>query len=167
MWTYLVVRLILLAVSSAQNVNLAEPALPCDFYQSVNITDGFKHGNGSISYNGQMFPSGSYGYTDKIVLYDRMEEEVEEHIRGCICGLENSKPCVPFCCPENYLKFKSSVFCEKYNHKLIVNSTNDELYSEVDVIKDYTPILQKCFSYNYNLRADEGHSWKLLKVSKF
>ena len=155
----LVFQLIVLAKLSIQD----DDVLPCHFHESVNITDGFEHENGSISHNGHLFHIGSYWYSDQVYLHDSTIETVEEHLRGCVCGLETSKPCVPFCCPENYLKRGDSyLMCEKYNHKLIVNSSNVEGYHEIDVMEDYTPIHRVCETYE--LPSEDVDFWKLQKV---
>ena len=143
--------------------NCAKISLPCHFLESINITNGLEQLNGSYSFDGQMFPSGTYGYTDKIYLHDHSNETVKEHLRGCICGGETLKPCISFCCPENYIKKEGSENCEIYEHEPIINSSNTEKYDQINVAKDYKIIHgRKCDSFAINESGDE---WKFLNVS--
>lgn len=95
-------------------------ALPCNFNESVNITDGTDHGNGSISFNGDMFHKNTYAMTDQIYLDNGTVKTVDRHLRGCFCNLETSKPCVQFCCPENYIKNESNSVCEPFEHNALI-----------------------------------------------
>lgn len=133
----------------------------------MNITDGTDHGNGSYSHNNHLYNNESYGYTDKIMLHNGTFITVKEHLRGCICGLKGAKPCLPFCCPENYVSHlvgNQSNECIPFDHELIVNSTNDEGFKEINVKNNYIPIHFKCKEYYVLDKSDD--IWKLHKVRR-
>ena len=162
-WQFLVIQLFLLVLMSVHHSSCKKIPLPCDYHESKNITDGTNHKNGSYSLNGHMFHNGSYGYTDKIFLLDKTNKTVEEHLRGCLCGFEASKPCVSSCCPENYIKKTDSSPCEPFNHTLIVNSTNNDRNKLINVTEHYTPTLRICDGFKL---PENYFEWKLLEVSK-
>lgn len=68
-------------------VKLAE-GNPCPIVESLTITDGLQHENGSISYNGLIYPSGSW-YEDEL---DNVSV-----ILGCPCI---GRICMFKCCPD-------------------------------------------------------------------
>lgn len=86
-------------------------ALPCDYFESIDITGGTLDQNGTMIFEHMEFPQGTYAkvtYTlkkfHKIVL-DAKNETIgvayytrapkPEYTRGCVC---NRKSCVRFCC---------------------------------------------------------------------
>lgn len=69
--------------------------LPCDFHDSINITDGIHHFNGSIFFNGLEFTPDQYIRTNHNLTKSMQRIRVEHYTRGCIC---NVKPCYRFCC---------------------------------------------------------------------
>ncbi|XP_017057708.1 probable G-protein coupled receptor Mth-like 10 isoform X5 [Drosophila ficusphila] len=73
-----------------------DPNVPCNFYDTVNLTGHTVFSNGSYDYYGTIIPRnlvGVYDYVHKS-LTERIE--VPEHVRGCVCKL---KPCINICCP--------------------------------------------------------------------
>lgn len=87
--------------------------LPCDFHDSVNITDGFRHPNKSISFDNIVFSFDEYATVD-YVLNGTERVKTESHIRGCPCTI---RPCIRLCCPygsfvENTLE-DFSIECSK------------------------------------------------------
>ena len=161
-WEFLVFQLFLFFLMSVHHSSCEKIPLPCDFYESENITDGTDLKNGSYSFNGHMFHNGSYGYTDIIFLHNKTKKTVEEHLRGCLCGFEASKPCVSSCCPENYIKKNDLSPCEPFNHTLMINTTNNDRYKLINVTEHYTPTLRICDGYEL---TENYFEWKLLEVS--
>lgn len=72
------------------------PDLPCDFHDSINITDGLLDADDSIHFNGITFPRGQYTEMDYILVNGTEYTAVNSHIRGCPC---NVKTCIRLCCP--------------------------------------------------------------------
>lgn len=68
---------------------------PCDFFDSVNITDGINLNNQSIIFDGIEYPKGQYAVFDYIITNGIDRSSVDPHIRGCLC---NRMPCLRFCC---------------------------------------------------------------------
>lgn len=62
--------------------------LPCDFLDSINITDGIHRNDQSITFNNITFTRDQYGYVNE-------NGTDRSYPRGCICNL---KQCVRLCC---------------------------------------------------------------------
>lgn len=87
--------------------------LPCDFYDSINITEGVHHPNESITFNGTEYNDNNYARINyDVVNGTRME--VRPYFRGCPCKI---KPCVRLCCPYGmFAKFDlSTISCDDEN----------------------------------------------------
>ena len=142
------------------------PSLP--FSRVIKyFTDGLNHFNRSYSFDGLMFSPGTYGLTNQVNLHDCTNETVKEHLRGCICGLETSKPCVSFCCPENFVKNGNSLECKRYEpiSQTLVN-TSKFIKSGAINPTDHYKIIQgrKCqWSALHQILA----RWKFLEVNIF
>lgn len=69
-------------------INEASPnqTLPCDFLDSYNITDGIRHENGSISFEGVDYPSDLYAAVNYQVVLGR-NKSFEPYVRGCLCKI--------------------------------------------------------------------------------
>lgn len=71
-------------------------ALPCDFQDSVNITNGVLQTDGAIIFDGTKYPKEQYSNMDFILINGTTRATVDPHLRGCPC---NVKPCIRLCCP--------------------------------------------------------------------
>ncbi|XP_037721779.1 probable G-protein coupled receptor Mth-like 2 [Drosophila subpulchrella] len=74
--------------------------IDCDFFDTVDISDGKRFSNGSYLYENLLIPSYLTGEYDFKLLANGSKEAVASHIRGCVCKL---RPCVRFCCPHNQI----------------------------------------------------------------
>lgn len=70
--------------------------LPCNFLDSVNITDGVRLKNNRILYNGVEYPQNQYAKVNYTLKNGNISEPSEPYIRGCLC---NIKRCIRLCCP--------------------------------------------------------------------
>lgn len=70
--------------------------LPCDFLDSVNITDGAMQSDRSIIFDNTKFTANQYSLIDYIIANGTHRLPAEPHLRGCLC---NRKPCIRLCCP--------------------------------------------------------------------
>nr|XP_016994494.2 probable G-protein coupled receptor Mth-like 3 [Drosophila takahashii] len=77
----------------------------CDFYDTVDISNGQKFPNGSYLHDGLLIPANLVGEYSFRTLPDGSKEAVSSHVRGCVCKL---KPCIRFCC-SHYHKIDDSV----------------------------------------------------------
>lgn len=93
---------------------------PCSFFESVNITNGIKHSDGKIEFNGIIYSKEFYGDFNYKFINRSHKISVKSHKRGCICLLTN---CVQMCCPEgqSYFSQQSSDPChdDPYQEKYI------------------------------------------------
>ncbi|XP_053674611.1 G-protein coupled receptor Mth2-like [Anopheles nili] len=72
-------------------------SLPCDFIDSVNITDGEKLPNGDIRHNGVIYNSTFYRTIDYEYENYSTKKFVADYIRGCLCAV---RICVRLCCSD-------------------------------------------------------------------
>lgn len=76
--------------------------LPCDYLDSINITDGTLQPDTSVTYNNITYPPDQYFDID-YVLRNGSKTHIKvqsSYRRGCLC---NIKPCVRLCCPAGVL----------------------------------------------------------------
>lgn len=90
----IIVAILLLSISWNSRLSVCSE-LPCDFFDSVNITNGVLHPNKSITVDGIVFAEGQYATLDYIFVNGTDQLNVKPYIRGCVC---NQKPCVRLCC---------------------------------------------------------------------
>lgn len=83
--------------------------LPCNFLDSINITDGVRQTNGSILFDGVLFEDDQYAKINYTLKNGSDKLPAEQHIRGCLCTYD--RPCVRFCCTPEEAKDKTSDFC--------------------------------------------------------
>lgn len=99
-------------------------SLPCEFIDSVNITDGVFQPNNSIIFNGIEFTQDQYAEINYI-LKDNKMHRVEPYRRGCPC---KRKPCIRLCCP--YGSF-SVVNSEETGFKCRTDEAAKQIESEI------------------------------------
>lgn len=68
---------------------------PCSFLETINITDGIRNFDGSISHDGIRFSENHYKEYGYIYRDYEHKQTVKKHIRGCICLY---KICIRSCC---------------------------------------------------------------------
>ncbi|KMY96647.1 uncharacterized protein Dsimw501_GD20187, isoform C [Drosophila simulans] len=73
-----------------------DPNVPCNFYDTVNLTGHRLFPNGSYDYYGTIVPAELVGTYDYIHSSLTERIEVREHVRGCVCKF---KSCLNICCP--------------------------------------------------------------------
>lgn len=74
--------------------------LPCQYFDSINITDG-KRDNGDIIYKNVTFKKGQYAEVNTVLSYDKDKvgefTKVAPYLRGCLCNRPGVN-CVRLCC---------------------------------------------------------------------
>lgn len=70
--------------------------LPCDFLDSINITEGIRQSDKSIIYNNMTFHQDQYAKINYKLENGTARVAVDPYIRGCVCI---DKPCIRLCCP--------------------------------------------------------------------
>lgn len=134
--------------------------LPCSAFDTINITDGVKHDNMSITHDGIMYSVEQYKNYSYIYRNYQYKRIVKEHIRGCIC---QHRICVKSCCPKGYVRVNGNKCTKKKNvtefeFKLTIhhNSTakNHNLHGHIEYGLTYgTP----CLGYN----LETGDEYKI------
>lgn len=88
---------------------------PCNYLDSINISDGAMQPDSSIIFNSITYPKDQY-FDINYVLRDGSKTHINVHSsyrRGCLC---NIKPCIRLCCSAgvfyNNVKFK----CQRYTN---------------------------------------------------
>ncbi|XP_017066430.1 probable G-protein coupled receptor Mth-like 10 isoform X2 [Drosophila eugracilis] len=93
-----------------------DPNVPCNFYDTVNLTGHTVFKNGSYDYYGTIVPANLVGRYDYIHKSLTERVEVPEHVRGCVCKL---KACLNICCPWRHIfdtELDGCVIDQKDNH---------------------------------------------------
>lgn len=88
----------LFALSVCWNSAVTQSIGPCNFLDTINITNGVHQPNESIIYDETEYPKEQYASWNYI-LENEIRRPVKTHIRGCICNL---MPCIRLCCPFGY-----------------------------------------------------------------
>lgn len=117
--------------------------LPCDFLDSMNISDGVTYSNGTVVYEHFEFPVGQYTKINYTFNDDNERMTVAPYTRGCIC---NRKSCIRLCCPFGSIQVKSRQ-CQPNE---VAKSV--ELFSTIYINKNTTnvqPVLKFPFIYGY------------------
>lgn len=83
-------------LNQCNGLHFRSDSLPCDFQDSVNITNGILQSDGAIIFNGTKYSKDQFAEIDYIVVNESKRETVESHFRGCPC---NVRPCIRLCCP--------------------------------------------------------------------
>lgn len=115
--------------------------LPCEFHNSINITDGRRNYDGSISYDNITYTPNQFGVVDFIVKR-RVHVLVPVHIRGCICEI---KKCIRLCCPygQKYDGAKGELVCSSHvgPHNVIDSIQNEHGKNQTITMKDHFGII--------------------------
>lgn len=133
--------------------------LPCDYYDSINITAGVLHSNDSITFNGFEFTYGQYSKFNYI-LNGTERTTVAEYIRGCPCI---NRSCVRLCCPlGSVMDSGDNLKChadQAANH-LTIDITDDLNQTRtVDLNENFGLLEPKCHISYY---ADDYHINKVI-----
>uniref|UniRef100_A0A182MTR6 Methuselah N-terminal domain-containing protein n=1 Tax=Anopheles culicifacies TaxID=139723 RepID=A0A182MTR6_9DIPT len=73
-------------------------SLPCDYIDSLNITDGERLPNGDIRHNGVIYNKTYYREIDYEYEDFATKKYVPKYLRGCLCAV---RICVRLCCGEH------------------------------------------------------------------
>lgn len=135
-----------------KQISLVEFNLPCNFIDSINITDGILQSNKSILFNGILFPKDQYAKVN----YNKRNGNsaitiVEPYIRGCPC---NIKECIRLCCP-----FGSFVDSMTFNGEFTCNKNEaaKNIKSEILLDNNQTIILDLPQHFSFIDRACKRH----------
>jgi hypothetical protein len=83
---HLVIVLTFIAIECSE-INFHESEF-CDFFETKNITSGEKFENGTILFEGILYPKGYYRtYNYTLQEKDKTHVSASSHIRGCFCKL--------------------------------------------------------------------------------
>lgn len=104
-----------------------ENKLPCDYFQSVDISSGSMANDGSITMAHMTFPPEQYSIISYEIKNGNIRESVSPHRRGCAC---NRHACVRLCCKIGQL-FVAGMGCVKHEAAAAANismkiRTNDD-----------------------------------------
>lgn len=100
-WRQLLAIVIFLLSVNWMHASSLSPDLPCEFLDSINITAGVKQANGSILFDGILFPIDEIAEVDYSLENGKEHISVKPHIRGCLCQIQ---PCFRLCCPHGSFK---------------------------------------------------------------
>lgn len=76
------------------NAKFINGKLPCDYFDSINISHGVKQ-NQSIKFDGIEYREDQYAEINYVII-NEVHKQVKPYFRGCICNIVD---CIQFCCP--------------------------------------------------------------------
>lgn len=127
----------LLSLADVCNPHFIEHNMPCDFLDSINITNGALQSNKSIIYNGIEFPAGQYVNINYTVRNVTEIVPMPSYTRGCACNL---KPCIRLCCPFGMIHLKSGV-CKAHesaaHFKVFTEQYRNNQFEDVEVVQKF------------------------------
>lgn len=106
------VMLIVLMSPKWNGAVFSSDVLPCDFQDSINITDGTRDPNdNTIEFNNLLFHKNQYAELNyDIDKKTKSRKATAPYFRGCPCSI---KPCIRLCCPFGKAVLNASR-CENY-----------------------------------------------------
>ncbi|XP_058464529.1 G-protein coupled receptor Mth2-like isoform X3 [Malaya genurostris] len=120
--------LVCYSLGTAENVHL-----PCDFLDSINITDGVLSRDGSITHDGIRYEAVNFAMVN--YSYDASGKKIDapDYIRGCVCQV---KSCVWLCCPKQFIVYGNRYqSCQIAASQILVNTElNDGRIVEIDLM---------------------------------
>lgn len=151
-----IVYLVLIICLMANGIEVSN--LPCKLTESVNINDGIRNPNGSITFDDLNYDLGLYGRSE----YDENSTYIGLHLRGCPCLIT---VCVHLCCPRNHVK--EDLYCVdhyKFPSFEVINNFK-EANDTVQLHKDVAVVYGKPCESTFQLEDHE--EWILNKVRDY
>lgn len=155
------VLIIFLTIVTQSNAYLDDPYKPCNYLDTINITDGEKNNDdGSIMFEGIYYSKALYSTYDYEFLNESYHQSVAPHTRGCTCKINQSKPCVRMCCPRGqYLKNRNCIANDSVSNLYVSFLNEDRLFVEGNIFDYFNYVVGKpCYALNTE------ESWILLQV---
>lgn len=103
--------------------------LPCEYFESVDISAGSLSDDGSVKLGHMTFPPEQYGLISYQIKNGHITESVAPHRRGCVC---NRQTCVRLCCKAGSL-YVTGMGCVEHdaaaaaNISMIIRTRDGEL----------------------------------------
>lgn len=112
---------------------------PCNFMDTINITDGYKDENNSFVHEGIVYEYGTYGLYGYVIENQTEKITVPSHYRGCVCKY---KPCIRLCCVKGVGPNGDHEGCIKSNILNIFTSGYEEATIDMDT-HEYGLLLER------------------------
>lgn len=138
---------------------------PCNFKDTINITDGYKDENNSYVHNGIIYAPGTYDLYSYIIENQTEMVPVKEHYRGCICKY---KLCIRLCCLEGVGINGNHPSCVKNNILHVPNEENEERTIDIES-HEYGILVDRPCAQMYVLEPLDysDDQWHFVKVRLF
>lgn len=120
--------IIVLIALTAINCSVAGDKLPCDFFESKNISSGVRQSDDSIFFDGVIYRKDQYATVD-YVLDKGQSTAANPHIRGCICNIQ---PCLRLCCPLGSIHKRVNGTMVCHEHAAAKNFEHEVLHENND-----------------------------------
>lgn len=146
---------------------LSTNELPCEFEDSINITDGQVLSGGSILHNGIEYTKQQYDTVNYRLVNNVKRIKVDAHLRGCPCNVQT---CLRLCCPlgefVNMSKLKRGTILQEipcYHHESAKNY-HSEVFDQ-NSHQSHVEILDKYFSYAVLLKPTKFYKLKNYQIT--
>lgn len=166
MGVFLVFGIVLTFVNWNNGFFLNTHELPCDFEDSINITDGIVLTDGSILHNGIKYTKQQSNTVNYRLVNNMKRIKVDAHVRGCPC---NVKPCLRLCCPlglfVNTGELKRGTILQEipcYHHQAAKNYQSDVF--DRNTHQSQLQILDQHFSYAVLMKPTKFYKLKNYQI---
>lgn len=128
--------------------------LPCDFFDSVDISAGIHHSNKSITFDGIEYLEKNYAEINYILKDENKPIKVKPYPRGCSCSI---RPCIRLCCPYGSMLETVTFSNGTQNVECSKNAAAMNLESEVIHENNETTVLKLDQHFAYVDRLCKNH----------
>lgn len=160
------VAVLVLAFIVKSNAYLDNLNKPCNYLDSINITDGaFNDDDGSITFEGIYYPSYLHAVYDYEFVNESYRQPVAPHVRGCTCKLA---PCIRMCCPRGQYLYRTNCYANDSVSDLSVSVSDGENFDEEKVFEIFNYVVGKpCYEITplEPAKYPDTDTWVLFRVS--
>lgn len=152
-------------ISGIDYLEIEKTNKPCSFFDTINITDGIKYSNGSISYNGITYKSNQYKTFNYIYLQHDIRKSSIPHIRGCFCY---HRICIKSCCPKGYILNNGCISStdpqkmQKFHVNLKLKNNKTKIVNLYNNSKYGVTYIKPCYGYLLEPEKNAYDQWYLV-----
>lgn len=135
--------------------------LPCQYLDSINITDGTSQSDESILFDNITFTKDQYSVLNYMLENGTERVTVKPYLRGCLC---NTRPCIRLCCPFGSITDRTM----KEKKKCRPHEMATQFASQVEAINDDTKkmLLNHSFRYVDDIPCPNFYASKHFKIAQ-
>lgn len=167
MGVFLICGIVLTFVNWSDGFFLSTNELPCEFEDSINITDGRVLSDGSILHNGIKYTKQQFDTVNYRLVNNGKLVKVPSHLRGCPCKV---KTCLRLCCPlgsfVNMSELKRGTILQEIPcyHHVAAKNYQSEIFDK-NTYQSEIKTLDQQFSYAVLLKPTKFYKLKNFQIT--